>query len=63
MMALNVAAMAVGRLISSLVAVRLWNAGGLIANTLVSSVLVVVACLILASAIRERKSQAAMIPS
>jgi MFS transporter, DHA1 family, inner membrane transport protein len=63
MMALNVAAMAVGRLISSLVAVRLWNAGGLIANTLVSSALVVVAWLILASAIRERKSQVAVLPS
>ncbi len=63
MMALNVAAMAVGRLISSLVAVRLWNAGGLIANTLVSSVLVVVAWLILASAVRERKSQVIVLPS
>jgi len=57
MMALNVAAMAVGRLVSSLIAVRLWTAGGLIANTLVSAVVVVLALGILVSFVRERTLQ------
>jgi predicted MFS family arabinose efflux permease len=57
MMALNVAAMAVGRLVSSLIAVRLWTAGGLVANTLVSTVVVALALGILVSFVRERTLQ------
>jgi predicted MFS family arabinose efflux permease len=63
MMALNVAAMAVGRLISSLIAARLWAAGGLAANTLVSTVVVMVAFTILISFVRERKRQVEVAPS
>jgi predicted MFS family arabinose efflux permease len=55
MMALNVAAMAVGRLISSLIAVRLWTAGGLSANTLLSSAVVALALGLLAAFVREQK--------
>ncbi len=62
MMALNVAAMAVGRLISSLIAARLWAAGGLAANTLVSTGVVMVAFTILVSFVRERKRQVESVP-
>ena len=55
MMALNVAAMAVGRLISSLIAIRLWTAGGLLANTLVSSAVVALALGLLVAFVREQR--------
>lgn len=54
LMSLNVAAMAVGRLISSLSAVRLWTAGGLTANTLFSAFAVTLALLVLLTLIREQ---------
>jgi predicted MFS family arabinose efflux permease len=55
LMATNVAAMAAGRLLSSLSAVRLWSAGGLPANTLVSAAAVTLALGILFILIRERR--------
>jgi predicted MFS family arabinose efflux permease len=55
LMSLNVAAMAVGRLISSLSAVRLWTAGGLTANTMFSALAVTLALLILVTLIREQR--------
>ena len=55
LMSLNVAAMATGRLISSLSAVRLWSTGGLAANTLFSALAVTLALLILVTLIRERR--------
>jgi hypothetical protein len=58
-MAVNVAAMAAGRLLSSLTAVRLWTAGGLTANTLVSAAAVSLALAILMALIREGKPGAA----
>lgn len=54
LMAVNVAAMAVGRLISSLTAARLWSAGGLAANTFVSAATVGVALVLMLVLIRER---------
>ncbi len=57
LMALNVAALAVGRLLSSLIAVRLWNSGGLAANTTVSAMATLLALLILASLVRERQPE------
>lgn len=53
LLALNVAAMAVARLVSSLTAVRLWAAGGLAFNTSVSVVSVVLALVILAWGVRD----------
>jgi hypothetical protein len=47
--------MAVGRLISSLTAVRLWAAGGLAANTLFSAGAVTLALLLLLCLVRERR--------
>jgi predicted MFS family arabinose efflux permease len=55
LMALNVAALAVGRLLSSLTAVRLWNTGGLAANTAVSAGATLLALLILATMVNERQ--------
>jgi MFS transporter, DHA1 family, inner membrane transport protein len=57
LMALNVAAMAVGRLISSLSAVRLWTAGGLQANAIVSTLAVTLALIILVTLIRELRPE------
>ncbi len=57
LMALNVAAMAIGRLISSLTAVPLWSAGGLRANSLSSTLAVMCALVILVSLIRERQPE------
>jgi predicted MFS family arabinose efflux permease len=57
LMALNVAAMAIGRLISSLSAVRLWTAGGLVANTIVSALAVTLALIILVTLIRENRPE------
>jgi predicted MFS family arabinose efflux permease len=54
-LALNVAAMAVGRLVSSLGAVRLWSAGGLQANALASAMAVLLALVILLALVRERR--------
>jgi predicted MFS family arabinose efflux permease len=56
-MALNVAAMATGRLISSLSAVHLWSAGGLFANALTSTLAVTLALVILVALIRERRPE------
>jgi predicted MFS family arabinose efflux permease len=61
LMALNVAAMAIGRLISSLSAVRLWTVGGLSANTLVSALAVTLALVILVTLIREQRSALEMV--
>jgi predicted MFS family arabinose efflux permease len=55
LMATNVAAMAVGRLASSLSAIRLWSAGGLAANTLLSAAAVALALALLLTLIRERR--------
>jgi predicted MFS family arabinose efflux permease len=63
LMATNVAAMAVGRLISSLSAVWLWSRGGLPANTFLSAAAVVLATGILFALIRERQPQAEIAPS
>jgi hypothetical protein len=49
--------MAVGRLVSSLTAVRLWDSGGLAANTLLSALAVVLALVILLVVVRERQPQ------
>ncbi len=56
-MALNVAAMATGRLISSLSAVPLWMAGGLMANALSSTVAVTCALVILVTLVREQRPE------
>jgi MFS transporter, DHA1 family, inner membrane transport protein len=61
LMALNVAAMAIGRLISSLSAVRLWTVGGLPANTLVSALAVTLALVILVTLIREQRPALEMV--
>jgi predicted MFS family arabinose efflux permease len=61
LMALNVAAMAIGRLISSLSAVRLWTVGGLSANTLVSALAVTLALVILVTLIREQRPALEMV--
>jgi MFS transporter, DHA1 family, inner membrane transport protein len=63
LMSLNVAAMAVGRLISSLSAVRLWTAGGLAANTIFSALAVTLALLILVTLIREQRLEYQAVPS
>lgn len=63
LMALNVAAMAIGRLISSLSAVRLWTAGGLLANTIVSALAVTIALVILVTLIREGRPELVVVPS
>jgi len=55
LLAFNVAAMAAARLVSSLVAVRLWNAGGLAVNTYLSAGLAIAALFLLAALIHERK--------
>jgi len=55
-MALNVAGMSLGRMISSLLAPRLWATGGLPLNALVSAGVVMVAALILWRGVRERSS-------
>jgi len=52
-MALNSAAMAAGRVVSSLTGPRLWLAGGLPLNTIVSACVVLVASLILWRGVRE----------
>jgi predicted MFS family arabinose efflux permease len=61
LMALNVAAMAIGRLISSLSAVRLWTVGGLPANTLVSALAGTLALVILVTLIREQRPALEMV--
>jgi predicted MFS family arabinose efflux permease len=63
LMALNVAAMAVGRLISSLSAVRLWTAGGLPANAIVSAIAVTLALIILVTLIREQRPRLEVVAS
>jgi predicted MFS family arabinose efflux permease len=63
LMSLNVAAMAVGRLISSLSAVRLWSAAGLLANTIFSALAVMLALLLLITLIRERRLAYEAVPS
>jgi predicted MFS family arabinose efflux permease len=55
LLSVNVAAMALGRLASSLTAVRLWDAGGLAANTLVSALAVMLALTTLLLFVRERR--------
>jgi MFS transporter, DHA1 family, inner membrane transport protein len=55
LMALNVAAMAVARLLASLFAVRVWNAGGLPTTTLISAAVVAVALLLLVTKVTERQ--------
>ncbi|OQA44621.1 MAG: Sugar (and other) transporter [Chloroflexi bacterium ADurb.Bin325] len=53
-LALNVAAMSVGRLVATLTAPRLWAAGGLSANALASGVMLAAGILILWRVVRER---------
>ncbi len=53
LLALNVSAMAVARLISSLIAVRLWTTGGLALTTTVSAVCVVLALVILRTGVHD----------
>ena len=55
LMAVNVAAMAIGRLVSSLSAARLWSVGGLVGNTTVSAAAVFLALIILARLVEERR--------
>lgn len=55
LMAVNVAAMAAGRLISSLTAARLWAASGLVGNTTISAVAAFLALIILARLVEERR--------
>ena len=62
LMALNVAAMAVGRLVSSLTAARLWLASGLAANTAVSAAAVFLALVVLAGLIQERRPEVEVAP-
>jgi len=57
LMALNVSAMAVGRLLSSLTAVKFWNSGGLATNAAFSAGAVLIALLILIGLVRERKGE------
>jgi predicted MFS family arabinose efflux permease len=57
LMALNVAAMAAGRLVSSLTAVRLWSSGGLAANAISSAAAVALALAVLAVLVRERRQE------
>ncbi len=58
LMALNVAALAAARLVSSLVAPRLWSAGGLPLTVYVSAGLAALALLVLWLAVREREAAA-----
>ena len=53
-LALNVAAMAVGRIVATLTAPRLWAAGGLEANALGSAVMLALGILVLWRVVRER---------
>jgi predicted MFS family arabinose efflux permease len=53
LMALNVAAMAAARLIASLFAARLWNAGGLSGSTLVSAVVIALALMLMLTRVAE----------
>jgi predicted MFS family arabinose efflux permease len=55
LMALNVSAMAAGRLLSSLSAIKFWTAGGLAANAASSAFAVFIALVILIGLVRERK--------
>lgn len=55
LMAVNVAAMAIGRLVSSLSAARLWSVGGLVGNTTVSAAAAFLALIILARLVEERR--------
>jgi predicted MFS family arabinose efflux permease len=63
LMSLNVAAMAIGRLISSLSAVQLWSTGGLVANTMFSALAVTIALLILVVLIREQRLEYQVVAS
>ncbi len=64
LLALNVAAMAVARLISSLIAARLWTLGGLAANLWVSGGTILLAIVLLAGFIPElRRAQPVPLPS
>jgi predicted MFS family arabinose efflux permease len=60
LMAVNVAAMAVGRLVSSLTAARLWSANGLTGNTTVSAAAALLALIVLARLVEERRPAAEM---
>jgi MFS transporter, DHA1 family, inner membrane transport protein len=63
LMALNVAAMAVARLIASLFAVRVWIAGGLPANTLISAAVIAVALVVLVTQVREEETTKRLAPA
>jgi predicted MFS family arabinose efflux permease len=54
MLALNVATLALARLIASLFSARLWAAGGLSANLLASTIFVGIALFVLITFVRER---------
>ena len=56
-MALNIGVMSLGRMISSLLAPRLWRAGGLPLNALVSAGVVLLAALILWRGVREKRGE------
>lgn len=56
LLAFNVAAMAVGRLVSSLTAVRVWSASGIAGNTLISAGAVLCALIILRFLVQEGPS-------
>ena len=53
-LALNVAAMSVGRIIATLTAPRLWAAGGLPANALASAAMLAVGIVVLWRVVREK---------
>lgn len=63
LLAFNVAAMAVGRLVSSLSAVRVWSAHGIAGNTLISAAAVLTAFTILRFLVKERASPKAFTKS
>jgi MFS transporter, DHA1 family, inner membrane transport protein len=63
LMALNVAAMAVARLAASLFAVRVWIAGGLPANTLISAAVTAVALVVLVTQVREEETTKILAPA
>jgi predicted MFS family arabinose efflux permease len=63
LLSVNVSAMAVGRLVSSLTAVRLWTSGGLPANTLTSALAVLLALVIVVLAVHERRPQPVPAPA
>ena len=50
---MNLAAMAAGRTIGSLIGPRLWERAGLIGNTTVAAIMMVLAALVLARWLRE----------